>query len=303
VKTPIKIVIIFLTVFLAIFSEGCLRTTLSTRPFYTEGLAQGTQYTIEARLPYWIPSAWVRHRFDRIFDTIDIQVSTYRPDSEISRFNAHQEATPFRISHEFYTLIRFGNELYRLSDGYWDGTIYSITPMHPIQPGMSQLMIRQSTITKRTPYLKITLDSIAQGYTVDLIMNHLIRWGATSAKVELGGEVRVYSKQNQAFEVKIATPYSRYTRSTASVWLRNEAISTSGIDNHGFHIINPHTHRKSTPKTQAIVVIAPTTVLADGLSTTLFAMPPHQHQAFLAQFPRVRAYKVTNTVLRPLVTP
>ena len=51
-------------------------------------------------------------------------MSTYQKDSEISRFNRFKEVgRKFKISNDFFQVMKAGQRIYRLSGGAWDGTV------------------------------------------------------------------------------------------------------------------------------------------------------------------------------------
>jgi len=262
--------------------------------FYKEGLAQGTTYTLQADLPRWIPTYWATIQLIQRMQNIDQQLSTYRPDSEISKFNHAKKNTPQHISKDFLYVLQFGKILYSLTDGYWDGTIYGLSSTRTKAPGMTNIHISNQTIYKKSDDLKLTLDSIAQGYTVDLLTEKLIHWGGDNIRVELGGEVRVFSQKNHPQKVNIASPYSNYTRSNHHLSLTNQAISTSGFDNKGPHILNPKNTKKHPNLTQTMIVIAPTALIADGLSTALIVLPKNKHKKLLTHFPNTKVVILKN---------
>ena len=278
---------LFAMVMLCHFSWGL------QRPVQLEGIAQGTSYSIDARMPRWVPEHWTRTQVEAIFDRIDRQVSTYRSDSEISQFNQYGHLRSIPISADFEAMLRFGMWLYRQSGGYWDGTVHSLNAQTPVAKiGMDQLRLSHHRLSKSDPHLKLSLNSGAQGYAIDQIVIMLKCLGATEIKVELGGEVRVYSSQNKVYRIGLAQPYTRYHRILGEVSLCNGAISTSGSDGKGAHIRDPHTGKKVKPPYVAICVIAPCAMWSDALATTIFAMPVSKRAAFLRKFPHIRVIEV-----------
>src|SRR5258706_10552112 len=57
---------------------------------------------------------------------IDASMSTYKPDSEVSRVNALAAQGPVKISAELFALLRTGLEDSRITDGAFDITYASV---------------------------------------------------------------------------------------------------------------------------------------------------------------------------------
>src|SRR5690606_31905423 len=76
----------------------------------------------------------------------------------------------------------FGAEEQRIPDSSTVDTLMAVS-------GYEQLKV-DGNILHRPPGLKIDVNAIAQGYTVDLIAQHLERRGVVHYLVEIGGEMR-----------------------------------------------------------------------------------------------------------------
>ena len=57
---------------------------------------------------------------------IDLIASNYKPSSELSIINAAPINTEIGISSEMYTILKFAEDLHKLSNGYYDVTIGSL---------------------------------------------------------------------------------------------------------------------------------------------------------------------------------
>src|SRR5262249_41093278 len=86
----------------------------------------------------------------------------------------------------------------------------SIT-LHSLLPciGANKISIVQNRLEKKTPCVKIDVNGIAQGYTVDVIADYLESNHIKSFLVEVGGELRIRGHKlpgNDPFTVGIEGP-------------------------------------------------------------------------------------------------
>lgn len=263
------------------------------------GVAQGTDYEIEVDLPFWIPKSLISDRINVYFNQLDKQVSTYRQDSEISRFNRAEAFVRLRVSDDFIRLVNHSKILYDQSSGYWDGTIYSLRFGFPVSElGMYAIQTDKNWIWKTKPGLQLILNSGAQGYAIDGIVDMLKAMGGDLIRVDLGGEVRVFSKQQQTFSVGLSKPFTRYNSVLGVIHLVNEAVSTSGVEGRGHHILNPKTGQPVLPDYLAITVVAPQAVVSDMLATTLYVMPKQERKRVLSHYSGIRVYEIYEDTAR-----
>ena len=110
---------------LAIAAAGLLLAACSQRPDIQklEGSAQGTTYHIS----YWHDPAAnntdLHGKIEQIFGEIDIQLSNYRDDSLIERFNAEQNLQAFETGPTIVSLFRIAQTVHTASQGCYDLTI------------------------------------------------------------------------------------------------------------------------------------------------------------------------------------
>jgi thiamine biosynthesis lipoprotein len=65
----------------------------------------------------------VRRAIESELSAVDEAMSTWRPDSQLSRFNAHDSSEPFPVSSEVLTVFRIAREVSELSGGGFDVTV------------------------------------------------------------------------------------------------------------------------------------------------------------------------------------
>jgi FAD:protein FMN transferase len=228
---------------------------------------------------------------------IDATMSTYKPDSEISRVNARAAQGPVQISRELFGLLETALEYSRITDGAFDityasvGFMYDFRARHrPTEQQISaalpavnyhHLLLDRATHTVRfsQPGVRIDLGGIAKGYSVDRGIGILQQRGISHAMVQAGGDSRIIGDRfGKPWIVGIRHP-DRRDEVIARLPLVDTAISTSGdyeryFDENGVryhHIIDPRTGH-SASAVRSATVLAPTATRTDGLSKTAFVL-------------------------------
>jgi thiamine biosynthesis lipoprotein len=228
---------------------------------------------------------------------IDASMSTYKPDSEVSRVNKLAAHQPVKISAELFELLNTALEYSRITDGAFDITYASVGFMYDfrarIHPDEKQIAAALPAVNYRHLLLdratgsvrfsrsgvRIDLGGIAKGYAVDRGIGILQRRGIKHALVSAGGDSRIIGDRfGKPWIVGIRHPDHR-DQVIARLPLVDTAISTSGdyeryFDENGtryHHIIDPRTGH-SASAVRSATVIAPTATRTDGLSKTAFVL-------------------------------
>ena len=137
-----------------------------------------------------------------------------------------------------------------------------------IKPENISLNEENKTIFFEEKGMTIDLGAIAKGYFCDKIMAFFIENGATSAMVDLGGNVLVYGNSPKGkidWEVGIQNPFLPRGNLVASVSIRNQSVVTSGIYERIFKIDGQTYHHILDSKTGYPIKtnIASLTIIAD----------------------------------------
>jgi thiamine biosynthesis lipoprotein len=228
---------------------------------------------------------------------IDTDMSTYKPDSEVSRVNAQAARAPVKISKELFDLLTTALEYSRITDGAFDITYASVGFMYDFRahhhPDDKQIAAalpavnyrhvlldpKTTTVRFSQPGVRIDLGGIAKGYSVDRGIAILQRAGIKHAFVSAGGDSRIIGDRfGKPWIVGIRHP-DRKDEVILRLPLVDTAISTSGdyeryFDENGVryhHIIDPRTGH-SASMVRSATVIAPTATRTDGLSKTAFVL-------------------------------
>ncbi|MGH8253788.1 MAG: FAD:protein FMN transferase [Steroidobacteraceae bacterium] len=228
---------------------------------------------------------------------IDTTMSTYKPDSEISRVNAQAAQGPVKISAELFGLLETSLEYSRITEGAFDITYASVGFMYDFRahhrPTEQQIdaalpavnyhhvLLDRATRTVRFSQagVRIDLGGIAKGYSVDRGIEILQKRGIKHALVSAGGDSRIIGDRfGKPWIVGIRHPDHK-EQVIARLPLVDTAISTSGdyeryFDENGVryhHIIDPRTGH-SASAVRSATVLAPTATRTDGLSKTAFVL-------------------------------
>lgn len=141
-----------------------------------------------------------------------------------------------------------------------------------------------NTLSKKTSGLYLDLSSIAKGFGVDKLAEHLESLGIEHYLVEIGGEIRGKGQnlQGKFWNIAIEKPeFAQGSSSQITLPLHNLAMATSGNYRNYFedeqgkrlsHIIDRKTLRPIDHNLASITVLHPSTMTADGLSTGLFVL-------------------------------
>jgi len=284
---------------------GCSETGAPTLEAIA-GTTMGTTYHIKyvVQESDLIAKATLENDIARILDDIDLQMSTYREDSEISRFNQSRSDEWVPVSADIATVVSEAQRVSELSGGAFDITVGPLVKLWGFGPdlrapgvptdsainaarekvGFRKLEVRQDppAIRKTNPLVEIDLGAIAPGYAVDRLAGYLKSVGLRDYLVELGGEVRATGRRpdGHPWRVAIEEPTNEYGEIQTLVELNGEGLSTSGSYRNFFeiggrrysHEIDPHTGWPASHKTVAVAVVAPTTMTADALSTAMVVL-------------------------------
>jgi len=241
---------------------------------------------------------------------IDALMSTYKPDSEISRVNANAEREAVPVTAELFGLLQTAQQYSALSKGAFDITYASVgylydyrAHFHPDQatiaaalPSVDYRQLKLDPV-KRTvgfakPGMRIDLGGIAKGYAVDRGIELLKARGFAHAMVNAGGDTRVSGDRfGKPWVVGIRHP-DRKEEVALRIPLVDAAFSTSGdyerfFDEGGVryhHIIDPKTGQ-SPHAVRSVTIIASNATRTDGLSKTVFILGPKAGLDFINSLP------------------
>jgi len=251
---------------------------------------------------------------------IDRSMSTYREDSEISRFNATAPNTWFTVSPGFYSVLSTALVVGRTSAGAYDVTVAPLVDLWGFGPGpaidvppaesaiarllaqVGQGNIRRDSANSQVMKLvDLSLDfsSLAKGYAVDQVANWLAGQGLSRFLVEVGGEMRMsgMSGRGDPWRVAIEQPESTGRSMANAISLTDVSVATSGdyrnyfeVDGKRYsHSIDPRTGYPVVHNLVSVTVVHPSAMLADAWATALTVLGAEQAMA-VAQTEELAVY-------------
>ena len=294
--------IFIITIALCLLSSGCD----GKQEHLIQGRTMGTTYHIRVVTGFFQGVSGLREKIERRLVEINTAMSTYQKDSEISRFNElNQTGTKFKISEDFYLVMKTAHAIHRLSEGAWDGTVNPLVDLWgfgrggaknkiPLDTEISALLsdigfenievLDDGFLIKKRADVTLDLSSIAKGYGVDQIADAIRKEGFQNYLVEIGGEVFAsgYRKDGGLWRIGINRPQTgaAFDEVYKVVNLYNRAFATSGDYRNFFvvdgiryaHIIDPRSGYPISNRVVSVTIIADTCTYADGLATAIMVM-------------------------------
>jgi thiamine biosynthesis lipoprotein len=282
------------------------------------GAAQGTTYHIKFVAPETTDVQHLQADVEKVLAEIDQQMSTYRPDSEISRFNRAPAGTWFAVPPAIALVVATSRVISEKTGGAQDVTVGPLVRLWHFGPpengsdpravtlkppadsriqqarqrtGYKNLDVRRNppALRKQLEGLEVDLSSIASGYTVDQLASLLSQRGIKNYMVELGGELRAAGTRadDSPWRIAIERPLAQKRDIETSLSLTNAAMATAGGSRHFFvfagkrysHIIDPATGRPVEHALSSVTVAADTCLEADGWDTPLVVLGPERGRA------------------------
>lgn len=266
------------------------------------GNAFGTTYTIQY---YGKDESTIERGIDSVIYSINKSVSTYMPESDISKINRGDST--LIVDAIFKEVFYLSEVVHRQSQGYFDPTIgvlrnaYGFGDEQPIDNmdattldslrkfvGFEKVKITErGTISKLYPQIYFDFNAVAKGYGIDCLGNYLNQQGITHYLIELGGELLGKGEnvdKQKPWLVGIEALDSELEDRSYNhvVTLENEGMATSGnyrkfrLDSISgkkyVHTINPLTGLAEQSDVTSATVIAATCGLADAYATAIMAM-------------------------------
>ncbi|MCE7610882.1 FAD:protein FMN transferase, partial [Vibrio fluvialis] len=270
---------------------------------HLSGPTMGTSYNIKYLQQDGLPSSDDLHKeIDRLLEEVNDQMSTYRKDSELSRFNQYQGIDPFEVSNQTATVVREAIRLNGLTEGALDVTVGPLVNLWGFGPearpevvptdaelaerkantGIHHLSVEGNKLSKDLPHLYVDLSTIAKGWGVDVVANYIESQGIHNYMVEVGGEIRLKGLNRDGVPWRIAVEKPTVDERSIQEIIEpgDMAIATSGDYRNYFerdgvrysHIINPQTGRPIHNRVVSVTVLDKSCMTADGLATGLMVL-------------------------------
>jgi FAD:protein FMN transferase len=246
-------------------------------------------------------------------DLVDDQMSTYKPQSALSRFNTAPADTWHVLPAECFEVVAYALQVARDSDGAYDPTVGPLVNLWGFGPDAARRDLPSADAIaqarERIGWWKLKLDasthriyqpggvyldlsSVAKGYSVDFVGRYLDGLGIGAWLVEVGGEMKGQGLKpdGSAWRIGIERPgaaagaVERMDQLSQVVTLSGRAIATSGDYRRQFgaagtafsHHIDPRTGRPVPHVVASVSVLSNHAMHADPMGTLMTVLGPEQ---------------------------
>ncbi len=261
-------------------------------------------------------------QFDSLFAVVNQSMSTYIPDSDISKINRNESD---KVDEHFKKVMFKSQDIYARTRGAFDPTIGAVVNAWSFGPegeiveldslkikelmsgvGLNKVTLiadsKESRIDK-PDNTYIDFNAIAKGYGVDVIADYLESQNIQNYLVEIGGEIRakgINVEKNAPWRVGLDEPRFDGGQSVyKAITLTDVGMATSGtyrkfkVDENGkryTHIINTKTGYPSKSNILSVSVIAEDCMTADAYATAFQAMGIESVSTFLNARPDLKVF-------------
>jgi thiamine biosynthesis lipoprotein len=243
-------------------------------------------------------------------------LSTWLPESELSRVNRSAGLQPVAVSPETMELVSRSVEIARLTAGgfniavgpaveLWSvtqrQTIPTAAQLEAIKPLVDWTLIRidqeAGTIFLPRTGMRIDVGGIGKGYAADRAVAAMRLAGANAGVVALSGDIKTFGRLPDGAKFPVGIQHPRREGAVLAVIdLEDEAMSTAGdyerfFEREGIryhHILDPVSLQPARD-CQSVTIIAKDGVWADGLDTGIFVLGPAEGMKLVERLPGVEA--------------
>lgn len=294
--------------------------TVDWKRYTITGIAQGTTYSISY---YAEDSAVTKSVIDSVLMSLDSSLSLYKPYSRINQFN--NSAKGIAIDNHLLEVVKKSIDTYKATNGLFDITVqplvqawgFGVTKTNTVPDATAiknilscvntkLLRLKRNRLSKTKPCVKIDLNGIAQGYSVDVLAALLEKHGIKNYIVELGGEISVKGRKQPSGEkmkIGIESPNEDAFENhplQKIIELNGGAITTSGSYRQYYetkgqkitHLINPKTGYPHKNELISVTVYAKDAITADAYDNALMLMGLQQALVFVENRKDLAAYFV-----------
>lgn len=277
-----------------------------------QGSTMGTGWTARLGDPLPAPLPVLRGEIEALLEAVNAEMSTWRDDSVITRFNRAEPGTAVDLPPGFAATLAAALALARDTGGAYDPTVGPLVNLWGFGPdGMrreppadaaiaaAQARVGWQRLTVQAGGARIVqpgglfldLSSIAKGHGVDRVVDHLHTRGLRSAMFDIGGDLRVIGQRPEGtpWQIGIERPAEGVRElQTVAAMPADQALATSGSYRNFFrdggrrfaHLIDPRHAAPVAHRLVSVSVLHPSCMQADALATALAVLGPDEGMAF-----------------------
>ncbi len=270
-----------------------------------QGHAEGTTYHISWWSGRKVNAAELENHIQQALAKVDREISTYRKDSDLEKFNRSRSTDWQTMPADVIALLETARIVHTQSRGCYDPTIKPLFDLWGFQKdklhvpsadeiaqvrseiGFERVKIDKlrDRIRKTIPDLQLDLSSMGEGYTIWNLARVFDRAGIDNYLIEFGGDMMVkgHKPDGKRWRVAIERPMPGQVSVQKVVSIDNEdgvSVNTSGTYRHYFdkdghvysHILNPRTGAPVTHNLVSATVFGRDPRLTDAWATAMLCM-------------------------------
>ncbi|MGP9800245.1 FAD:protein FMN transferase [Rheinheimera sp. NSM] len=284
-----------------------------TEQYQLNGNTMGTYYVVKFYSDTAVDSTQLQQQIDAELELVNDLMSTYRPESELMRFNRHADGSAFPLSSQTRTVVAEALRIAQQTQGVLDVTVGPLVELWGFGArgriehapddalieqtravvGYNKLTLNTEGLSKTEPVLAVDLSTIAKGFGVDQVAALLEQNGIDNYLVEIGGEMRLKGNkpEQQPWKIAIEKPVTTERAVQRILVPGNMGVATSGDYRNYFeedgirysHLLDPRSGKPISNRTVSVTVLHPSCMTADGYATALNVMNEKEALAFAEQ--------------------
>ena len=304
--------------FLAILVWITSCNSVSKGEYYAlQGFTQGTTYSLSYQ---HATLSDLQEEIDSILKLFDSSLSSYDSNSIISAVNRNEPNV--LTDSMFRTVFRESSRVYQVTGGTFDITLAPLINAWGFGPGqqqdvdsamvdsllqyvgMDKVSLVGDQVYKTDPHVKLNVNAIAQGYSVDVVASYLEGLGCRNYMVEIGGEIRTrgMNPKGNFWRIGVDRPEEGNMipgkQLQVIISMHNRSLATSGnyrkfYEKDGVmitHSIDPATGFPKASNLLSVSILAEECMTADAYATACMVMGLEKAKVFIENEKGVDAY-------------
>ena len=291
--------IIFAVILIVVYFLFLPKNEKPVEFIHNEGKAQGTYYSATYQQP---EGKNLHTAIDSLFDKFDLSLSTYNPNSIISKINQNNDSV---ITDEFFeTMFNAAMEVSEKTNGAFDITVAPLVnawgfgygnkdrseapDVNEFLPyiGYKKIHLINHKVIKDDKRILLDASAIAQGLSADLIAGLFEKNGCRNYMIDIGGEIvcKGVNPKGNFWQIGIDKPVDDPENTNSElqtiISVSNVGLTTSGNYRQFYiqggkkyaHTIHPKTGYPVVHNLLSATVVAPTSMQADAYATAFMVL-------------------------------
>lgn len=245
-----------------------------------------------------------RHAAAAVFaevDRLEEELSRFKPTSEIWRLSLLKAGQSAHVDFAAWDCLSLAKAVHAETNGAFDITLGPLMRLWRYPDGSQRVPLPGELESARERMGMALFDLDADGLKVTVFADDMLfDLGAVGKGYALDQAVRVLEQEgiHTAFLSAgestlvglgpLGWPVNLHGEEPRTLQLTGDALSCSGFEVQGNHIMNPRTLEPLRVESCRSYVLAPSAALSDALSTAFMIMTPEEIDAFLRKHPQVQ---------------